>query len=148
MRLWSLHPKYLDAKGLIALWREALLAQKVLRGKAKGYRHHPQLKRFENSKDSARSIAFYLQAVWEEANRRGYHFDRKKILKKCANIRICVTRGQMKYEWDWLCHKLKIREPMRYKQIKLTARIKAHPLFFVRAGSVEPWERRKSSGTI
>ncbi|HEU5178767.1 MAG TPA: pyrimidine dimer DNA glycosylase/endonuclease V, partial [Burkholderiales bacterium] len=32
MRLWSLHPKYLDARGLVALWREALLAQAVLRG--------------------------------------------------------------------------------------------------------------------
>ena len=27
MRLWTLHPKYLDAAGLVALWREALLAQ-------------------------------------------------------------------------------------------------------------------------
>lgn len=23
MRLWSSHPKYLDAKGIVALWREA-----------------------------------------------------------------------------------------------------------------------------
>lgn len=35
MRLWTLHPKYLDTKGLVALWREALLAQKVLQGKQK-----------------------------------------------------------------------------------------------------------------
>ena len=27
MRIWSLHPEYLDARGLVALWREALLAQ-------------------------------------------------------------------------------------------------------------------------
>ncbi|WP_368086417.1 pyrimidine dimer DNA glycosylase/endonuclease V [Nitrosomonas sp. Nm34] len=26
MRLWSIHPKYLDAKGLLALWREGLQA--------------------------------------------------------------------------------------------------------------------------
>jgi len=25
MRLWTLHPKYLDARGLVALWREGLL---------------------------------------------------------------------------------------------------------------------------
>jgi len=31
MRLWTIHPKYLDRQGLLALWREALLAQKVLR---------------------------------------------------------------------------------------------------------------------
>lgn len=32
MRLWSLHPSYLDAVGLVALWREGLLARKVLQG--------------------------------------------------------------------------------------------------------------------
>lgn len=30
MRLWSIHPCYLDSKGLIALWRESLLAQACL----------------------------------------------------------------------------------------------------------------------
>ena len=43
MRLWSLHPKYLDKLGLLGLWRESLLAQKVLLGKTKGYKNHPQL---------------------------------------------------------------------------------------------------------
>ncbi len=47
MRLWSLHPKYLDRQGLLAVWREGLLAQKVLQGKTKGYKNHPQLKRFQ-----------------------------------------------------------------------------------------------------
>lgn len=27
MRLWSLHPKHLDPQGLVALWREVLLAR-------------------------------------------------------------------------------------------------------------------------
>ena len=66
MRLWTLHPKYLDAKGLVALWREALLAQKVLRGATKGYRHHPQLLRFSNSKNPPAALAAYLKAVHEE----------------------------------------------------------------------------------
>ena len=43
MRLWSIHPRYLDSMGLVALWREALLAQAVLRGETKGYKFHPQL---------------------------------------------------------------------------------------------------------
>ena len=46
MRLWSLHPKYLDSKGLVAVWREGLLALEVLKGNTKGYRSHPQLTRF------------------------------------------------------------------------------------------------------
>ena len=41
MRLWTLHPQYLDPRGLVALWREALLAQKVLLGRTRGYRAHP-----------------------------------------------------------------------------------------------------------
>jgi len=46
MRIWSLHPKYLDTKGLVALWRDALLARHVLQGKTTGYKNHPQLNRF------------------------------------------------------------------------------------------------------
>jgi hypothetical protein len=38
MRLWTLHPKCLDARGLVVPWREALLAQKVLRGETRGYK--------------------------------------------------------------------------------------------------------------
>ncbi|MDI6747818.1 MAG: pyrimidine dimer DNA glycosylase/endonuclease V [Rhodocyclaceae bacterium] len=41
MRLWTLHPRYLDARGLVALWREARLAQAVLGGKTRGYTHTP-----------------------------------------------------------------------------------------------------------
>ena len=141
MRLWSFHPKYLDAKGIVALWREALLAQKVLQGKTKGYRHHPQLERFKNSKNPVRAIAFYLYGVWAEANRRGYNFDRRKILGKHRRTKINLTRGQIKYEFDWLCEKLKKRDPLRYGQIKSIKPIEVHPLFFVRAGPVESWER-------
>ena len=141
MRLWSLHPRYLDPKGIVALWREALLAQKVLRGKTKGYKHHPQLQRFKGSRDSERAIALYLRGVWREAERRGYHFDRKKILGKPNRIRIKVTQGQMKYEFGWLCRKLKIRSPKTWSRIKSGRRVKAHPLFFVKAGPVESWER-------
>jgi hypothetical protein len=49
MRIWSLHPTLLDTKGLVALWREALLAKHVLSGSTIGYQNHPQLKRFKSS---------------------------------------------------------------------------------------------------
>jgi len=118
-----------------------LLAQKVLQGQTKGYKHHPQLERFRNSRDPAQAMAFYLYGVWEEADRRGYHFDKKKILKKRTRVRINLTRGQMKYEFDRLCKKLKERDPVRYEQIKSKAPIEAHPLFSVKAGPVSSWER-------
>jgi hypothetical protein len=75
MRLWTIHPCYLDAQGLVALWREALLAQKVLQGKTKGYRHHPQLIRFQSRLRPEAAIAVYLAAVLVEAQHRGYNFD-------------------------------------------------------------------------
>ena len=79
MRLWSLHPRYLDTKGLLAVWREGLLAQKVLKGQTKGYTHHPQLKRFKECKAPLRAIASYLHVICDEADTRGYAFQRNKL---------------------------------------------------------------------
>jgi hypothetical protein len=79
MRLWTLHPKYLDARGLVALWREALLAQKVLRGATRGYKHHPQLLRFAGQTNPPAALAAYLKAVHDEAMERDYKFDARKI---------------------------------------------------------------------
>ena len=78
MLLWSIHPEYLDTQGLVALWREGLLAQKVLREKTKGFKHHPQLDRFKRHPSPLCAIATYLEYVRKEALKRGYHFDRKK----------------------------------------------------------------------
>ena len=70
MRLWSLHPKLLDRMGLLALWREGLLAQKVLLGQTAGYRFHPQLKRFQANKNPVGAISTYLWGVVDEARER------------------------------------------------------------------------------
>ncbi|MBU9889524.1 MAG: pyrimidine dimer DNA glycosylase/endonuclease V [Candidatus Omnitrophica bacterium] len=142
MRLWSLHPKYLDAKGIVALWREALLAQKVLQGKTKGYTHHPQLDRFRDSGDARNAIARYLEGVWEEADRRGYHFDKNKIPAAKFPPKIPVTRGQIDYEFEWLCRKLRTRDPARCAAVRHETRIEIHPSFRVKPGPVAPWERR------
>jgi hypothetical protein len=48
MRLWSLHPQYLDPAGLVAVWREGLLARAVFAGQTTGYKHHPQLAHLTN----------------------------------------------------------------------------------------------------
>ena len=141
MRLWSIHPKYLDAKGLVALWREGLLAQDVLKGKTRGYRHHPQLDRFKQHPFPLKAIADYLNAVWSEAYKRGYQFDQTKISQPVFCARIKVTRGQLRYEFDWLCQKLRKRNPLKYKEIKCLRRIASHPLFLIVAGDVAPWEK-------
>ena len=144
MRIWSLHPKYLDSRGLVALWREGLLAQKVLAGKTKGYKHHPQLIRFRETRDPLRSIGAYLESVVNESRARGYRFDESKILKKKPlKNPIAVTRGQLEYEFLHLLRKLKVRDSGRFRELRLEKRVVSHPVFKVKNGAVEDWEIRK-----
>jgi len=143
LRLWSLHPQYLDTQGLLALWREALLAQAVLRGHTTGYRNHPQLERFKKHPRSKEAIAVFLLSVWKEAKRRGYHFDLKKIGAKRTKRKIQVTQGQLQYELKWLCQKLKKRSPEQYRLMASKKKICPHPLFQLVKGPVEGWERIK-----
>lgn len=140
MRLWSLHPEYLDAQGLVALWREALLAQKVLAGKTRGYKHHPQLERFNAQPRPREAMASYLFHVWKESCRRGYCFDGSKIGSRKAGGKIPVTRGQLRYESRWLLSKLKKRSPEVFHRVR-SLKVLPHPLFKVISGPVAPWER-------
>lgn len=141
MRIWSLHPEYLDARGLVALWREALLAQAVLRGATCGYRHHPQLARFRRRRSPAGTIAEYLRHVHAEALARGYRFDRGLIASAAARGRIPVTRGQIELERVHLKAKLVQRDPARAARCETVAFPAPHPLFRVVPGGVEAWER-------
>ncbi|HEX8708904.1 MAG TPA: pyrimidine dimer DNA glycosylase/endonuclease V [Pyrinomonadaceae bacterium] len=140
MRIWTIHPQYLDTKGLLALWRETLLAQKVLRGETAGYRNHPQLQRFRMQRDPAGAVGKYLQLVYEEATGRGYNFNREKIETIDSGSRIECGRGQLLYEWNHLKEKLRARDARRYLDIKEIAEPQAHPLFVIVAGGVEAWE--------
>jgi hypothetical protein len=140
MRLWTLHPKYLDAKGLVALWREALLAQKVLRGETWGYRHHPQLIRFRNCKKPVAEVAAYLKVVHDEAARRGYEFDGSKIVRHRAALKLRETDGQLLYEWNHLKRKLKHRAPRVLAAHKDVALPEPHPLFAIISGNVREWK--------
>ncbi|MBV9122713.1 MAG: DNA lyase [Planctomycetes bacterium] len=141
MRLWSLHPSLLDPKGLVALWREALLAQKVLQGKTKGYRFHPQLHRFRQCPEPLAAIATYLWAVHQEATRRGYTFDASRIGRERTLLSLPVTRGQLTYEQEHLKEKLRQRDAQWFRVLCRTRQVTAHPLFVVVAGDIEPWER-------
>jgi hypothetical protein len=78
VRLWTVHPKYLDARGLVAVWREGLLARAVLRDRTLGYRHHPQLARFRARPDPVACLNAYLRVIYAEALGRGYRFDAAK----------------------------------------------------------------------
>jgi len=139
VRLWSLHPEYLDTRGLVALWREGLLARAVLRGATRGYRHHPQLERFRAQQAPISAINAYLLEVWREASRRGYAFDRRRIGPVRRPPSLSLNLGQLAYEREHLRAKLQIRAPEGLA--KLPARPKAHPLFHLIPGPVATWER-------
>jgi hypothetical protein len=140
MRLWTLHPMYLDARGLTAAWREALLAQAVLRGRTTGYMRHPQLARFRASASPVASIGSYLVALRDEAARRGYRFDRRRIALPGRRIRLEATSGQLEYEWRHLRAKLAIRDEAWLAGLGRVVRPDAHPLFRVVPGRVAEWE--------
>jgi hypothetical protein len=141
MRLWTLHPKYLDRAGLVALWREALLAQAVLRGETCGYRNHPQLIRFRNHAEPLETIGAYLTEVFCEAVRRGYRFNPAKI-GPCRELpAIRVTRGQLLYERNHLLRKLILRDSAACRILTETGEPDPHPLFRICEGGVETWER-------
>jgi hypothetical protein len=140
MRLWSLHPRYLDAKGLVALWREALLARAVLKGETAGYRNHPQLKRFKEAIDPLECIDSYLSAVFEEAVARGYSFDRSKLGSASLEKAIDLSEGQLAYEIAHLGRKLMIRDPERCAALDRLTRAEPHPLFRLVPGGIADWE--------
>jgi len=144
MRLWSLHPRYLDPQGLVALWREALLAKAVLRGKTRGYTQHPQLQRFKAHRQPRLAINSYLAAVHDEATRRGYTFDRSKIGPLRLVQPIPVTSGQLEFEWLHLRRKLAARSPSFLRRWQGLTTPECHPLFRRRPGPVASWERAAS----
>ncbi|PIB34010.1 hypothetical protein BFP72_00465 [Reichenbachiella sp. 5M10] len=140
MRIWSLHPMHLDTKGLVALWRETLLAQHVLAGKTKGYKNHPQLDRFKRMPNPLEAINCYLSTVYEEATARGYHFNREKIDWNFQPCSMTVTDGQVQYETAHLLQKLKTRDPARFEKLSKTQPLNTHPLFRPIKGGIEEWE--------
>lgn len=163
MRLWSIHPSYLDSKGLVAVWREGLLAQKVLLGQTKGYKHHPQLDRFK--KKGINFIRTYLYDIAKEMIERHYN---PNILKLDLHLRdyldtiktpLTITEGQLDFEFDHLQTKLYTRNTKKFKENEISTlirdknkwkktglkfhKIKPHPLFNVIEGDIESWEKRK-----
>ncbi|MEI6695669.1 MAG: pyrimidine dimer DNA glycosylase/endonuclease V [Bacteroidota bacterium] len=140
MRIWSIHPKYLDAKGLVSLWREALLAKNVLEGTTKGYKNHPQLSRFKKLNAPLLYINHYLSAIYEESLQRAFHFNLDKFNKPDEVLAMKVSQGQIEYEKNHLLKKLKTRDTAKYNSLMKETYIEPHPLFIITEGEIEDWE--------
>ncbi len=145
MRIWSIHPKYLDSKGLVALWRETLLAKNVLLGLTKGYKKHPQLIRFQKEKDPIELINTYLYFVYLDSKERGFKFNKEKFGKTNTKKKIFVTTKQVNYEFKHLMKKLKTRNPELFNHFKNEKQIETNPLFKTREGEIEAWEKTRLS---
>lgn len=152
MRLWSLHPRYLDRPGLTAAWREALLAQAVLAGRTRGYTAHPQLERFRGCADPLLAVGVFLSVLQQEATERGYRFDLTRVDRPPRRGMptdewvgsVPVAMGQVGYEWGHLMGKLRRRSPRDADRWASTPvrEVEVHPLFLVVPGPVATWERR------
>jgi hypothetical protein len=141
MRLWTIHPQYLDTQGLVALWREALLARAVLRGQTRGYRRHPQLDRFRTHAFPRSAISAYLAAIHSEATARGFAFDKRKIGPLRSVDSISVTTEQISYEWRHLMRKMSVRSRVLHRRWRTLRDPQCHPLFTPVPGRIEAWER-------
>ena len=139
MWIWSLHPKHLDTKGLVALWRETLLAKHVLEGRTKGYTNHPQLIRFKNYENPVSAINFYLNEVRNEALERNYNFDSNKI-GSFEKTELEVTSGQISFEINHLKKKLEVRDLNKFHELNLLEEVELHPIFKIIPGEIESWE--------
>ena len=133
-------------KGLVALWREALLAQAVLRRIARrersvGYANHPQLSRFLAQRLPMASLALYMRTVHEESLKRGCRFQASRIDGAGDCRRIEVTAGQLRFERRHLLAKLKRREPDHCDLLAADPLPVPNPLFKTVPGGVAEWER-------
>ncbi|WMT50842.1 MAG: pyrimidine dimer DNA glycosylase/endonuclease V [Ferroplasma sp.] len=145
MRLWSIDFSYLDRQGLLACWRESLLARNVLYGLTKGYKNHPQISRFKLSGEPVTAINTYIYYLFLESKERNYSFNESKLEYSMINrdFHIPVTAGQVTYEFKLLLSKLKTRSQENFNRVKGIDRPATCSLFIQVEGNIENWERVK-----
>ena len=146
MRLWSFHPKYLDAVGLSRLINEGISGYKALTGQQKMWQNHPQLTRFKNSRYSKDFLQSYLKCIimfqLEKKSKEIDWDDCPKSYSFWFN-EIKVTEGQLKYEWQHYLKKLQKRNKKLYNELKSIEIPSPHPIFRVVKGDIESWEKVK-----
>lgn len=156
MRLWSIHPKYLDSKRLTAQWREALLCRAVLEGRTKGYKQHPQFLRVKNHVQPHYFINRFLYEIWEESKKRGYDFNKSKLMDDlCTKYQepfepMEVTEDQLEYEFIHLQHKLGEFDKQRVinEQYFKEEGIQSNNIFITIPGPIMEFEKEKEYDDI
>ena len=140
MRLWSLHPRYLDPQG----WSrcgETLLARKVLRGETRGYRHHPQLQRFREARDPQSAIDAYLPRSTPRRRRAATRSTRTSSMPTRARKDPGRARATRRARMGHLIAQARVAQPGAHVRWRELQRPRTHPSFRVVAGGVADWER-------
>ena len=139
-RIWSLHPKYLDGIEIFFLWRNCIMAKKILDGTEKVNRKFPHLARFESSSNPIGAINIYLSEVYKIASTHGKNFKLDKFDDSFKDISLNVTKGQMEYEVELFKKKLRNRSSDTNALIFKIKIIEPNPLFKVVEGNKEAWD--------
>ena len=107
-----------------------------------GYANHPQLLRFRAAADGPAAIGDYLTTLADEADDRGYKFDRSKIqANSLTPTQLPLTTGQLDYEWQHLLAKLEVRSPDVKVKWADVARPEPNPIFHLVTGPIAEWEK-------
>ena len=148
MRIWTLHPRFLDRQGLLGQWREALQAKNALLDPhhSSNVCHERQLRRFKAAKIQALScMGVYLHAVADEMILRGYKPNVSLIPYYVGTPSLIpVTQGQVNFEIAHLMAKLTERDPSRLlplSKIRVLMSNQLNPIFKEVGGDIESWEK-------
>lgn len=156
MRLWTIHPKYLDGKRLTSQWKEGIQMMHIWKeigenpepAKRLGYVSHPQVRRLSNllvADSGLISLLLHqhLTAVHEESVQRSYSFNKKLIddlAPDCKNApKVYVTMGQVAYEFALMATK----NNEWSQKVAIDPYMLCNPIFQVVSGSIESWEKTK-----
>ena len=133
MNLWSFHPKYLDEKGLRAVWQDALFAQNVLSGRIKDHRkYYPQLMKFNNYFEPLAAIGAYLGFIYDDGVERGIIFQEHKIMHRSKRENIFqVDRERLEDEFEQYKRKMQTVSMLQTAKLRQVSKVEPHPIFEV-----------------
>jgi hypothetical protein len=141
MRIWSIHPKYLDSKELLNLWNETIQAKNEFLTKFSGHFSNKQLERFLDLKNPLEAINSYMSSIYREAVKRDFSVDDSFMdWDFDDSIQIPVTAGQISHEISKLKSRLRERDEKKLQKLNGRTFLELHPIFYSVPGTIEEWE--------
>lgn len=143
MRVWTIHPKYLNRKELSACWHDGLRALKVLSEPEKYQRFYEGLSVFRVQSEPVYALAKYLQAIGKEGVKRGLQMDLSLLpeVPKDFRLKIPVSEERIASERKLLTKRLAGLGRWHLRKFQSMLPGRTNPLFFVQNDNhPSPWE--------